>query len=119
MSDPQRQILRYRIPIRRHPYIIDWPVGANPIHVEAIGDEIDLWADVPNPDAPRIGKPFLVAATGALVKHELARVGTVLQRHHTAPDGRFVWHVFHNPKQGAAVHTWDGAGRIVETREVR
>lgn len=115
----QRTIWRFRVPFGDTPNVLNWPAGATPLSAALIGNDIDIWASVPDPDAPTVSKPFLLAGTGHLIPHHVEHVETLMQQHHAAPDGRFVWHLFHNPAQGMAAQTWDGTGRIVESRPSR
>lgn len=55
---------------------------------------IDLWATVPNPDAPKVKRHFNIVGTGHLVPVAAQRfIGTAVM-----PDG-FVWHVFEEERR--------------------
>lgn len=113
----QRTTWRFRVPFGDTPNVLSWPAGAVPIHAELVpgGDQIDIWASVPDPEAPSVAKPFLLTGTGHKLPHQVEHIASMLQPSSVAPEGRFVWHLWHNPAQGLASQTWQN-GLIVESR---
>lgn len=68
---------------------VEMPAGAELLSVNAIGDDICLWAKV-DPAAPKVSRSFVAFGTGHDVPDEsLAFVGTALML-----GGALVFHIF-------------------------
>jgi hypothetical protein len=100
IQESSRRVYRYRLPLQVVSVETDWPVGSVPISVALRGDEFDVWADVPYPDLRKVSKRFFVVGTGQSVPRCDVFLGTLVQFAEDAPDGRWVWHVFHDPDEG-------------------
>ena len=100
IQESSRRVYRYRIPLRAMAYVSDWVVGAVPIAVALHDNDVDVWADVPRPDAPPMLKTFVIAATGDSVPIDMKFLGSLFRPDEYAPDGRWVFHVFHDPTDG-------------------
>lgn len=83
-------------------WLTTWPKGAKPVHVELVPTGgVQVWAEVPDTDAPQGAKLFELYGTGQPVDENAEYVGTFPQRHPAGPNhGRFIWHLYHYPAQG-------------------
>ncbi|MBL4904338.1 MAG: hypothetical protein JKY62_17070 [Desulfocapsa sp.] len=80
----------YKYKLGQHPAVIEMPVGAKVLHVDAQHGHLMLWAEVDeDPHAPTEERTFLIIGTGFSFPEELKKefIGTVLQ-------GYLVWHIF-------------------------
>lgn len=98
--------------------LTDWPAGAVPVGAALainLAGVVDVWAIVPDPEAPKVSKAFWQLATGQTYPHWMEHVATILQPDEKAPGWRWVWHIMHDPQEGLASQTWQ-LGRIVESK---
>ena len=76
-------------------HTLSMPRGAEAIHADIQEGTFQLWAIIPNPEAEKEDRHFLIAPTGGPGDDRVAKQNHVA----TFQDGHYVWHVFEVPNE--------------------